>query len=221
MNEHADKLSTEATNTVACNETPQSTSVEEWRPVVGYEAHYEVSNKGAIRNKHNGKLLKPKLDRYGYLHLGLRYKQPRKWLTIHRAVAEAFIPNPEHKATVDHINGNKLDNRPENLRWATNSENFHNPATFAFFKSKEFLDLKKSQQEHLNKAVICLSDPPVFYCALHEAERQTGVRRVNITSACDRFASGKRLVVSRRGKPVVHWRWATPEEIAAHKAQLN
>ena len=191
----------------------------EWRPVVGYEEHYEVSNRGDIRNKHNGRLLIPKVDRYGYLYLGLRYKKPRKWLTIHRAVAEAFIPNPENKATVDHINGNKFDNRPDNLRWATHGENFHNPVTFSFFKSKEYRDLKKRQQAHLNMAVVCLTDPPVFYCSLKEAERQTGIRHTSISGACRRLAAGKRLVASRNGKPVLHWRWATPEEIEAHKQQ--
>ena len=71
------------------------------------------------------KEVKPVLVR-GYLSVFIPY---RKGCLIHRLVAEAFIPNPENKPTVDHINGNKLDNRVENLRWATQKENNNNPNT--------------------------------------------------------------------------------------------
>ena len=57
--------------------------------------------------------------------VGLCRNGTMKWAKVHRLVAEAFIPNPEHKAQINHKDGNKRNNRTDNLEWVTNSENAH------------------------------------------------------------------------------------------------
>ena len=87
---------------------------------------YEVSNLGRVRRLH--KTIPPRIrklttDTHGYLHVNLWHGGKSKHFSIHRLVAIAFIPNPENKPEVNHIDGNKLNNRVSNLEWVTSSEN--------------------------------------------------------------------------------------------------
>ena len=86
---------------------------------------YPVNRKRPEKGFTGFREVKPILNGYLQVNLsGIRVPQ-----LVHRLVAEAFIPNPENKPTVDHINGNRLDNRVENLRWVTQKENNNNPNT--------------------------------------------------------------------------------------------
>ncbi|MEC0307361.1 NUMOD4 domain-containing protein [Paenibacillus lautus] len=101
---------------------------EEWLPVVDYEGLYEVSNLGRVKRLSSSdtsreKILKPQIQRDGYLRVTLSKKGQKKRMAIHRLVAIAFIPNLENKEQVNHENGDKLDNRLRNLNWATPKEN--------------------------------------------------------------------------------------------------
>lgn len=98
--------------------------MEQWKPVVGYDGIYEVSNIWNIKSSYRTKkILKNQKNKYWYMSIQLSLEWIQEQFTIHRIVAMAFIPNPENKRTINHINGIKTDNRVENLEWATDSEN--------------------------------------------------------------------------------------------------
>ena len=107
---------------------------EQWRPVKGYEGHYEVSNLGRVKSllrfKDNNKgkqivesKIKDQTFTAGYPSLNIYLGGDVKRVYTHRLVADAFIPNPDNKKTVNHKNGIKTDNKVNNLEWATYSEN--------------------------------------------------------------------------------------------------
>ena len=94
---------------------------EKWRPVVGYEGLYEVSNLGRVRRI---RIVEPTKKKHGYMQISLVGKDGvRRSHRLHRIVAMAFIPNPEGKPQVNHRDENPENNRAKNLEWATAEEN--------------------------------------------------------------------------------------------------
>jgi hypothetical protein len=93
---------------------------EEWRPVRGWEQHYEVSDRGRLRTVAGGFLL-PWLNDQGYFMA--RLSSPRRMVRVHRLVAEAFVPNLENKPTINHIDCDRANNVPANLEWCTQAQN--------------------------------------------------------------------------------------------------
>ena len=101
--------------------------MEEWRRVVGFEK-YEVSNMGNIRSERG--MLKPGNDTYGYRQINLYTDNARHTRKVYRLVMDTFNPNVENKPQIDHINRIRDDDRLENLRWVTASENVRNSKKF-------------------------------------------------------------------------------------------
>ena len=156
-------------------------------------------------------MLTPRVDAFGYPTIKLYKNGKKKWYKIHRIVALAFIPNPENKQCIDHINTNKKDNRVENLRWCTVKENVNNPLSKQHQResaigrkhseeSKTKMSLKRRGKDnimygknHTRETKIKMSIPIVQYSINGEYIREfigateafeiTGIHRQNISDA--------------------------------------
>lgn len=141
---------------------------ETWKPIIGYENYYEVSDKGRVKSLNRyvnqiygarivkSKILSPSLNKKnGYFFVNLSLLGKIKAHLIHRLVAIAFIPNPEKKSEVNHVKNeegvvDKQDNRSCVLEWNTSEENKKNAVIDGL--------ILKGEQKHLSK----LSEKDVF-----------------------------------------------------------
>lgn len=112
---------------------------EIWKDIKGYEGYYQVSNLGNVKSLNRKvnvyendcikkrplqeKLIAKTKDKKGYIRVSLSKGYNHKCPLLHRLVAETFIPNPNDKPQVNHIDGNKSNNCVDNLEWVTNKEN--------------------------------------------------------------------------------------------------
>lgn len=126
-------------------------------PIKGFE-NYLISKDGTIYSLFYKKQVKVSYDRAGYVRTRLCSKNGRKSVFIHRLLAINFIPNPENKPFVNHIDGNKSNNELSNLEWCTQKENARHAWNNGFYKnhketlikaheacSKKLLDIETSK----------------------------------------------------------------------------
>ena len=137
---------------------------EIWKDIQGYEGLYQVSNLGRVKSLgrfvdklkchywQEEKILKLHKKHNGYLGVILLKDRKFKNFKVHRLVALAFIPNPENKPQIDHINAIKTDNTVNNLRWVTAKENIRNPLNMVHLIGKNHpMFGKKHSEETKNK----------------------------------------------------------------------
>jgi hypothetical protein len=146
-----------------------------WKPVVGFEDRYEVSNDGRVRSLdihvpcrggktrlYKGRVKPTYRNNRGYLVVNLCRDNKGAYSLVHRLVAEAFIDNPQGKPQVNHIDGNLNNNRADNLEWVTDNEN------------KAHSSIAVGGTQRPKKAVVVINrftGQVLHFCGLREAER--------------------------------------------------
>jgi hypothetical protein len=155
-----------------------------WKDIKGYEGFYQVSNYGQVKSlerfrKSNRnsfsivreRIMKSKVDKYGYLAYSLCKDNKMSYFTSHRLVAIAFIPNTNNYNQVNHINGNKLDNSVSNLEWCDNQHNMRESFRLGLNKAR------KSKDNVLSKKVAKIKDGVIIkeYYSLTDASVDNNV----------------------------------------------
>lgn len=175
---------------------------EIWKPVVNNN-QYEISNLGNVRSKGKSyidklgrkqnrkpKILNVRVATIGYMCVDLKYDNVWKQKHIHRLIAEAFIPNPENKSTVNHIDGNKLNNSISNLEWNTYSEN-NKHAVDNGLRQSPWTNITGNKHPQ-SKPVIQMDKRGNIlntFVSAREAQEKTGVSYKHISCCC----LGKRM----------------------------
>lgn len=187
---------------------------EEWRDVVGYEGYYQVSSLGAVKRLgradtkvKSDRLIHPVIANNGYLTVRLSVDGCGKNYLVHRLVAEAFIPRVDGKECVDHVDGDRTNNKVENLRWVTYSENNENIIRLGNFKQMRDRNFTKESRvlyEQRNKRPVVRSDGK-YYESVRAAARDLGYKTPN---AINHVLHGR----SKTAKGYT-FRYATEDEI--------
>lgn len=147
---------------------------EIWKPIIGYESRYIISNKGEIKSLKRNKVLKKELRR-NYWSIQLYDGNKFKHFSIHRLVGIHFVENPNNLPFINHIDENKLNNNANNLEWCTASYNINYGTCIQRAVEKKSIPVMQLDK---NKNLINI------FSSISEAESKTKVHNPNIIKCC-------------------------------------
>lgn len=159
--------------------------MEVWKNIKGYENIYQVSNLGNVRRIYANKktkILRPSLNKSGYLYVCICEKGKKKLFRVHKLVALAFLGDIPDNLEINHINGIKTDNRKDNLEYVSRSYNLIH-AYENELEKRQFNNEKKSKivyQYDLNNNFIKAWE------SLCEIQRQLKFAKTNISKCCNK-----------------------------------
>lgn len=138
-------------------------NLEIWKDIPNYEGLYQISSYGRVKSFYKKeRILKPSIQHFKYKSknykrekIELSKNNIRKSFKIHRLVAQTFIPNPDNKPQVNHIDGNPLNNNVNNLEWCTNQENIIHSYKYLRTKKYNEKEIIDEYKNNINPSVIC------------------------------------------------------------------
>lgn len=148
-----------------------------FKDIPNYEGLYQISTTGKIRNHKHHILAQTLNSTSNYYRVHLCKNGKAKWHSIHKLVAETFIPNPDNLPEVNHKDENKLNNNVSNLEWTTHRDNANYGTRIKRIRSKLTNHLE------LSKPVQCI-ETGVIYPSLIETQRKTGIFATSIKQVC-------------------------------------
>jgi hypothetical protein len=175
---------------------------EEWKDIPGFEVGYMVSNMGRVKSKdrhveqfnyhanknvlalYKGKLREPFTTKNGYKSIRLWNNQRTEIFLVHRLVASLFISNPLNKPNVNHIDGNRSNNKVDNLEWCTHSENMihaHRVLGKVIHNKGQ-----KPEESHMAKPVVATEKDgtELHFPCIRNAAEYYGVDKSGVTKVC-------------------------------------
>lgn len=156
--------------------------MEQWKDVVGYEGLYVVSSYGRVRRVQKKEPMKITYTPYGTVTLCKNHH--KKIGLVHRLVAIAFIPNPENKTAVNHIDGNKRNNIVTNLEWNTYKENcihaYKKGLSKVSDKCKAAVSKRHSGENHYNAKKVFDVAANTIYPTIRAAAKANGITVQNL-----------------------------------------